>query len=108
MLHRNLHRVAIAIEETKLAHLAAEADRRGLILRLQVNRALGLGWTLRVGVARPLSAQGSQGGLALLGELKGWALPSATGLRLDTMRVQGEPSCFAKASAAASDISVTA
>jgi hypothetical protein len=90
LLHRNLHRVAIAIEETKLAHLAAEADRRGLILRLQVNRALGLGWTLRVGVARPLSAQGSQGGLALLGELKGWALPSATGLRLDTMRVQGE------------------
>jgi hypothetical protein len=65
-----------------LAALEAEARRRGLLLRLQVRRPLGL-WTLRVGVARPQP-------LALLGELKGWALPSAAGLRLDTMRVQGE------------------
>jgi hypothetical protein len=65
-----------------LAALEAEARRRGLLLRLQVRRPVGL-WTLRVGVAwsQPL---------ALLGELKGWALPSAAGLRLDTMRVQGE------------------
>jgi hypothetical protein len=28
--------------------------------------------------------------LVLLGEIKGWALPAAAGLRLDTMRVQGE------------------
>lgn len=61
-----------------------------MLLRLQVNRPLGLGWTLRVGVARPLSSEGRLGNLLLLGELKGWALPSSAGLRLDTMRVQGE------------------
>ncbi|MCP9928482.1 hypothetical protein [Cyanobium sp. CH-040] len=66
-----------------LAELEAEAARRGLLLRLQVRRPAGLLWTLRVGVARPAP-------LALLGELKGWALPSSAGLRLDTMRVQGE------------------
>ena len=33
---------------------------------------------------------GQPGSLVLLGELKGWALPTADGLRLDTMRVQGE------------------
>jgi hypothetical protein len=66
-----------------LAGLELEARRRGLLLRLQVGRPLGLCWILRVGVARPVP-------LALLGELKGWALPTAAGLRLDTMRVQGE------------------
>jgi hypothetical protein len=69
--------------EPGLAELEAEARRRGLLLRLQVRRPLGLAWTLRVGVARPQP-------LALLGELKGWALPTTAGLRLDTMRVQGE------------------
>jgi hypothetical protein len=67
-----------------LADLEAEASRRGLLLRLQVaNR--GPLTTLRVGVARR-----SEQALLLLGELKGWALPTADGLRLDTMRVQGE------------------
>jgi hypothetical protein len=68
-----------------LADLEAEARRRDLLLRLQVRRPAGLLWTLRVGVARPEP-------LALLGELKGWALPTAAGLRLDTMRVQAESS----------------
>jgi hypothetical protein len=68
-----------------LAELEAQARHRGLLLRLQVRRPGGLLWTLRVGVARPQP-------LALLGELKGWALPTAAGLRLDTMRVQGERS----------------
>jgi hypothetical protein len=70
--------------------LAAEAERRGLLLRLQVGRPFGLAWNLRVGVARRLEP-GPAGAarLALLGELKGWALPTAAGLRLDTMRVQG-------------------
>ena len=68
-----------------LAELEAEARRRGLLLRLQVRRPVGLLWTLRVGVARPEP-------LVLLGELKGWALPGAAGLRLDTMRVQTERS----------------
>ncbi len=72
--------------------LVAEADRRGLLLRLQVGRPLGLAWSLRVGVARRLAGghQPGSGPLVLLGELKGWALPTPAGLRLDTMRVQGD------------------
>ncbi len=69
-----------------LTALEAEAQRRGLLLRLQVGRPLGVGWSLRVGVARRQEHRG----LVLLGELKGWALPVAAGLRLDTMRVQGQ------------------
>lgn len=73
-----------AIDLAAIERRAAAADR---ILRLQVRQ--GLGWqTLRVGVAAAQSA----GGYRLLGELKGWALPRADGLRLDTMRVQGEGS----------------
>jgi hypothetical protein len=64
--------------------LAERAEAMGLLLRLQV-RDVGPLRTLRVGVAR----RGAEG-LVLLGELKGWALPTAAGLRLDTMRVQGE------------------
>ena len=66
-----------------LEQLEQEARLRGLLLRLQVGRPAGLAWGLRVGVAR---RDGER--LLLLGELKGWALPSARGLRLDTMRVQ--------------------
>ncbi|MBM5800437.1 MAG: hypothetical protein FJ077_06270 [Cyanobacteria bacterium K_DeepCast_35m_m2_023] len=78
-----------------LAELEAEARRRELLLRLQVRRPAGLGWTLRVGVARRQQHAGQTNvtaPLQLLGELKGWALPSAAGLRLDTMRVQGDNS----------------
>ncbi|MEX1317926.1 MAG: hypothetical protein AB1Z22_12490 [Synechococcaceae cyanobacterium] len=74
---------ALASDLPSLAELEAQARRRGLLLRLQVHRPARLLWTVRVGVARSQP-------LALLGELKGWALPSAAGLRLDTMRVQGE------------------
>jgi hypothetical protein len=73
-----------------LADLEAEASRRGLLLRLQVRRPAGLAWTLRVGVARRPLPEEACGGLLLLGELKGWALATADGLRLDTLRVQGE------------------
>ena len=66
-----------------LEQLEQEARLRGLLLRLEVSRTAGLAWGLRVGVAR---RDGER--LLLLGELKGWALPSARGLRLDTMRVQ--------------------
>ena len=66
-----------------LEQLEQEARVRGLLLRLQVSRPAGLAWGLRVGVAR---RDGER--LLLLGELKGWALPSTRGLRLDTMRVQ--------------------
>ena len=68
-----------------LAALEGWATAHGLFLRLRVGRRLGI-WTLQVGVARPLGAGRAQ----LLGELKGWALPSASGLQLDTMRVQGD------------------
>ncbi|MCS5699305.1 hypothetical protein NZK32_09670 [Cyanobium sp. FGCU-52] len=68
-----------------LAAIERRAAASGRILRLQVGGALGLR-SLRVGVAAPLA----EGRARLLGELKGWALPSADGLRLDTMRVQGE------------------
>ncbi|MEB3168827.1 MAG: hypothetical protein VKK97_08860 [Synechococcaceae cyanobacterium] len=73
-----------------LQELNAEASRRNLLLRLQVGRPLGAAWTLRVGVARRRQEGTGSGGLVLLGELKGWALPTAMGLRLDTLRVQGE------------------
>lgn len=77
---------------TSLPELEAEARRRGLLLRLQVQRPAALAWTLRVGVARRRDPADSASPLLLLGELKGWALPLADGLRLDTMRVQGDPS----------------
>ena len=68
-----------------LEQLEQEARTRGLLLRLQVGRPAGLAWSLRLGVAR---SDGER--LVLLGDIKGWALPAAAGLRLDTMRVQGE------------------
>jgi hypothetical protein len=69
--------------------LEREASRRGLLLRLQVSRPAGLAWGLRVGVARRGDPADPGSPLLLLGELRGWALPTASGLRLDTMRVQG-------------------
>jgi hypothetical protein len=67
-----------------LSAIEQQAAALQLLLRLQVRRPLGVGWSLRVGVARRRPE-----GLVLLGELKGWALPAADGLRLDTLRVQG-------------------
>jgi hypothetical protein len=72
-----------------LARLESEASRRRLLLRLQVSRPAGLAWGLRVGVARRRDPADPGSPLLLLGELRGWALPSTSGLRLDTMRVQG-------------------
>jgi len=67
-----------------LAEVEQRAAARGLLLRLQCRQLLGV-WTLRVVVARRREGQAP----LLLGELKGWALPLADGLQLDTMRVQG-------------------
>jgi hypothetical protein len=75
-----------------LARIEQEASRRQLLLRLQVGRLAAVGWTLRVGVARRRDPGRPGTGLVLLGEMKGWALPLADGLRLDTLRVQGEDS----------------
>ena len=80
-----------------LLELETEAQRRGLLLRLQVGRPLGVGWSLRIGVAqrRPPETAGSGERLMLLGDLRAWALPTAEGLRIDTLQVagreQGEP-----------------
>ena len=63
--------------------LEAESRERGLLLRLQVGRPLGL-WSLRLVVAQTNDA----GRLLLLGEMKGWAYGREAGLQLDTMRVQ--------------------
>jgi len=74
-----------------LAALAAYGDDHGLLLRLQIRRPGALAWSLRVGVAdrAPEAPEGGDGSqpLRLLGELKGWAVPTSAGLRLDTMRV---------------------
>ena len=91
------------MSDPTLLELEAEAQRRGLLLRLQVGRPLGLLWSLRLGVARRRSeaelqqrrASGAgDGSLVLLADLKGWALPTAGGLRVDTLQVasreQGE------------------
>ena len=67
-----------------LAALEQWAAARGLLLRLQCRPLLGV-QPLRVVVARPRPGAAP----LLLGDLKGWALPLADGLQLDTMRVQG-------------------
>ena len=65
-----------------LAALERRAARRGWRLRIQRRRRLGI-WGLKVAVAG--ARQGRP--LELLGELKGWALPTPAGLHLDTLRV---------------------
>ena len=66
----------------QLADLEADARERGLLLRIKLNRPLGL-WALRLVVA----SRQSDGPARLLGELNGWAYPAISGLQLDTMRV---------------------
>ncbi|QEY31145.1 hypothetical protein EVJ50_01640 [Synechococcus sp. RSCCF101] len=65
-----------------LDRLEQEARERGWLLRLQVNRPLGLR-SLRLVVLQPTAP----GQARLLGELKAWAYPAPAGLQLDTMRV---------------------
>ena len=74
---------------TSLAILERRAAGRGLLLRLQVGRPLGLLYGLRVAVAMEPSAGGP---LRVLGELKGWAWPTPGGLQLDTLQVAGRSS----------------
>jgi len=74
---------------TSLASLEQRAADRGLLLRLQVGRPLGLLYGLRVAVARQPPAGGQ---LRLVGELKGWAWPTPGGLKLDTLQVAGRSS----------------
>ena len=75
---------APSLATSDLAALERWAMAQGLVLRLRLGHRLGIR-ALQVVVARPLGPGRAQ----LLGELKGWALPMAAGLQLDTMRVQG-------------------
>ena len=68
-----------------LEQLEQRASERGLLLRLQSGRPLGVLHAIRAGVAM----QQPDGRLALLGELKGWAWPTPAGLHLDTLQVAG-------------------
>ena len=68
-----------------LERIEAIAADQGKLLRIQAPRRLGL-WNLRVAVARPRPGQSP----LLLGDLKGWAMPTASGLHLDTLRIQGQ------------------
>jgi len=68
-----------------LERIEAIAAAQGRLLRIQAPRRLGL-WSLRVAVALPRPGQGP----LLLGDLKGWAMPTESGLHLDTLRVQGQ------------------
>jgi hypothetical protein len=76
--------------DPNLGRLETAAGRLGLLLRLQDRRPAPALRLLRVGVARRRNPADAASPLLLLGELKGWALPVADGLRLDTMRVQGD------------------
>lgn len=76
---------AMASPLPALAEIEQRAAQRGLLLRLRAPRRLGV-WGLQVVVARPRPGQSP----LLLGELKGWAIPTPAGLHLDTLRVQGE------------------
>ena len=69
-----------------LAELEAWGASRGLLLRLQVSGPAALRG-VRVGVAR----RGPEGGPQLLGDLKGWAIPTPDGLHLGTPRLPAPP-----------------
>ena len=62
--------MTVARSQSMLEQLEAEARDRGLLLRLQVGRPLGL-WSLRLVVAQ----QGSSGNLLLLGEMRDGPIP---------------------------------
>ena len=68
-----------------LEQLEQWASARGLMLRVQSGRPLGMLHAIRAGVA----SQQPDGRLVLFGELKGWAWPTADGLHLDTLQVAG-------------------
>ncbi|MGC6483063.1 MAG: hypothetical protein ACON4T_05810 [Synechococcus sp.] len=72
----------LSVARFNLEQLERQARQRGLLLRLQVSRPLGL-WTYRLVVAQSLG----DGRAHLLGEMKGWAHGGMKSLQLDTMRV---------------------
>ena len=66
-----------------LLEVEARARAQDLLVRLRAPRRLGV-WSLQVGVAQVRE----EGRAELLAEMKGWALPTAAGLQLDTLRVR--------------------
>ncbi len=71
--------------QNSLDQLERRAAERGLLLRLQSGRPLGMLHAIRAGVAQRQAG----GRMVLLGELKGWAWPTPAGLHLDTLQVAG-------------------
>ena len=65
-----------------VSDLGSQALDAGLLLRLRVNRPLGL-WSLRLVVADHLEPNK----IRILGEMKAWAYGGVNGLQLDTVRV---------------------
>ena len=65
-----------------LSELGEQALKAGLLLRLKVNRPLGL-WALRLVVADYLTPNK----VRILGEMKAWAYSGVNGLQLDTVRI---------------------
>ena len=65
-----------------VSELGSQALDAGLLLRLRVNRPLGL-WSLRLVVADHIEPNT----VRILGEMKAWAYGGVNGLQLDTMRV---------------------
>ncbi|MFM7550166.1 MAG: hypothetical protein ACKO8I_15140 [Cyanobacteriota bacterium] len=68
-----------------LEWLERRAAERHLLLRVRSGRPLGLLHGIRAAVA----GRRADGQLVLLGDLKGWAVPTAAGVRFDTLRVPG-------------------
>ena len=73
----------------KLSEIEALANKKGLILKIQVRKVLGLN-LFRLLIAEMISKEKIQ----IWGEIKGWTYPSKHGLQLDTMRVMRDSPTF--------------
>ena len=70
-----------------VSQLGEQALEVGLLLKLRVNRPMGL-WALRLVVADYINADK----IRILGEMKAWAYRGVNGLQLDTIRVHPDAS----------------
>ena len=66
----------------RLNELESQASKKGILLRIQIRRPLGL-WSLRLVAAK----QFGQERIQILGEMKAWAYAKERGLQLDNLRI---------------------